>query len=64
MTLSKNVHYVDNSHGAIATRHFFPQMAEAYKSGVVCEDLADLIEIEILKGFNEDGTDRMIINPA
>ncbi|EPG2629835.1 TPA: hypothetical protein ACKQGD_001044 [Pseudomonas aeruginosa] len=60
---SKNVHYVDNS-GTNAAGLFFPQFAEAYKTGVLCEELADLFEIEILKGFNEDGTDRMIINPA
>ena len=59
-----NVHYVDNTANAIATRQFFPQMAETYKTGRVCEELADLIEVKILKGFNEDGTDRMIINPA
>lgn len=62
--MTKNIHYVDNSHNAIATRHFFLQMAEAYKTGVVCEELADSISIEILEGFNEDGTNRMIINPA
>ncbi|PCB24147.1 hypothetical protein CJT92_30570 [Pseudomonas aeruginosa] len=60
---SKNVHYVDNS-GTNAAGLFFPQFAEAYKTGVLCEELADLFEIEILKSFNEDGTDRMIINPA
>ncbi|WNO25070.1 hypothetical protein OKBPHCKP_00041 [Pseudomonas phage LPPA33] len=61
--ISKNVHYVDNS-GTNAVGLFFPQFSEAYKTGVLCEELADLFSIEILKGLNEDGTDRMIINPA
>jgi len=43
---------------------FFPQFAEAYKTGKLCEELSDLFEIEILEGFNEDGSDRMIINAA
>lgn len=61
--INKNIHYVDNS-GTNATGLFFPQFAKAYKTGVLCEELADLFEIEILKGYNPDGTDRMIINAA
>ena len=61
--ISKNVHYVDNS-GTNAVAMFFPQFAEAYKTGKLCEELSDLFEIEILEGFNEDGSDRMIINAA
>ena len=61
--ISRNVHYVDNS-GTNAVAMFFPQFAEAYKTGKLCEELSDLFEIEILEGFNEDGSDRMIINAA
>ena len=56
------IHYVNNTPSDI--RPFFSVFAEAYKTGVLSEDFADLFNITILKGYNPDGTDRMIINAA
>lgn len=57
-----SVHYVNNTGTDI--RMLEPIFAEAYKTGVLDEDYEDLFTIEILKGFNADGTDRMVINAA
>lgn len=56
------IHYVNNTGSDI--RMLEPVFAEAYATGVLAEDYADLFTIEILKGFNPDGTDRMVINAA
>ena len=56
------IHYVNNTCADI--RMFEPVFAEAYVTGVLDEDYAELFTIEILKGFNADGTDRMIISAA
>lgn len=56
------VHYVNNTGSDI--RMLDSVFAEAYVTGVLPEDYADLFAIEILKGFNDDGTDRMIISAA
>jgi len=58
----QNVRYVNNTGSDI--RMIEPFLAEAYETGALPEDIADLFTIEILKGFNTDGTDRMIINAA
>ena len=55
----KNIHYVNNTPSDLGT--IWPAFAEAYKTGVLSEDYADLFNIEILKGYNHDGSDRMII---
>ncbi len=56
------VHYVNNTGTDI--RILESVFAKAYATGVLDEDYADLFTIEILKGFNADGTDRMIISAA
>lgn len=61
-TPRENIHYVNNTGSDI--RMVDALFAEAYKTGVLPEDIADLFTIEILKGYNPDGTDRMIINAA
>ena len=60
--MTKNIHYVNNTSSDL--RAIWPIFEEAYKTGVLHEDYADLFSIEILKGYNPDGTDRMIINAA
>ena len=55
-------HYVNNTSADI--RPFFSVFAAAYVTGLLHEDFADLFAITILKGYNPDGTDRMIINAA
>lgn len=60
--MKENIHYVNNSSSDI--REFMPYFKAAYESGQLCEDLADLFEIQILKGYNPDGSDRLIINAA
>lgn len=57
-----NIHYVNNS--GVDIRNFFSVFADAYKTGTLHEDFADLFTIEILKNYNPDGTDRMIIRAA
>lgn len=37
---------------------------EAYKTGKLPEELSDIFKITILKGFNADDSDRMIIDWA
>ena len=59
---TKNVHYVNNTGSDI--RMLDAMFAEAYKTGTLPEEYADLFSIEILKGYNPDGSDRMIINAA
>lgn len=56
------IQYVNNTPSNIEP--IFHVFAAAYVSGVLDEDFADLFTINILKGFNPDGTDRMIINAA
>ena len=58
----QNIHYVNNTGSDI--RMVEPFLAEAYKTGVLPDDIADLFTVDILKGFNPDGTDRMVINAA
>jgi hypothetical protein len=55
-------HYVNNTNSDIGI--LFPFFADAYKTGVLHDDIADLFNITILKGYNPDGTDRMIIEAA
>lgn len=58
----QNIHYVNNTGSDI--RMVEPFLSEAYATGVLPEEIADLFSIEILKGYNADGTDRMVINAA
>lgn len=60
--MTKNIHYVNNTSSDL--RPIWPVFEEAYKTGVLHDDYADLFSIEILKGYNPDGSDRMIINAA
>jgi hypothetical protein len=54
--------FVNNSNSDIRTIQ--PVFDEAYVTGALPDDYADLFSIEILKGYNEDGTDRMVIDHA
>ena len=60
--MNTNIHYVNNTNADISK--FFAVFADAYKTGALNEDFADLFAITILKGYNPDGTDRMIIEAA
>lgn len=57
-----NFKFVNNSNSDI--RVIESVFLAAYLTGVLDEDYADLFTIEILKGYNEDGSDRMIIDHA
>ena len=59
-----NTSYLYGINSASDIRPFISVFADAFKTGVLCEDFADLFTITILKGFNADGTDRMIISDA
>lgn len=60
--MNDNIHYVNNTGSDIAM--LFPFFADAYKTGKLHEDVADLFAIKMLKGVNADGTDRMVIEAA
>ncbi len=60
--MTNNIHYVNNTGADIA--FLLPFFADAYKTGALHEDVADMFTINILKGYNPDGTDRMIIEAA
>lgn len=55
----KDIHYVNNSGCDISS--YFEAFKEAYISGELNEDFADIFDIEFLREYNEDGSDRMII---
>lgn len=57
-----SVHFVNNS--GLDIRLIFGFFEEAYKTGVLSEDVADVFAIRILKAYNADGTDRMVIERA
>ena len=58
----KNYRVVNNSFCDIRTfDHFF---ANAAITGVLPEELADLFKITLLKGFNADGSNRLIVEAA
>jgi hypothetical protein len=58
----KNIHYVNTSPSNIDC--LFNYFKEAMKTGELHEDISDLFTIKILKEYNEDGSDRMIIYAA
>lgn len=60
--MTNTIHYVNNTPSDITP--FFHVFAAAYDSGVLDADFADLFTIEILPGYNDDGSNRMIINAA
>jgi len=62
MIATTTTHYVNNTPSDI--RSFSSIFADAYRTGVLSEDFAEIFRITILKGYNPDGTDRMIINTA
>jgi hypothetical protein len=53
----------ENNSG-IVIRLIFGFFEEAYQTGVLPEDVADVFAIRILKAYNADGSDRMIIERA
>jgi len=56
-----NITYVDNTGGEATHGIFAEVMADAYFTGKLNEEYADIFEIEILEGYNADGSNRMII---
>ena len=56
------IHYVNNTPHDISGFHAI--FVEAMKNGFLHKDYADLFSIKILNNYNEDGSDRMIIDPA
>jgi hypothetical protein len=60
--MTNNIHYVNNTAADISA--FFSVFTEAYKSGTLNEDFADLFIIEFFYGLNEDGSARMVISAA
>ena len=57
-----NIHYVNNSNSDI--RLLFPYFKDAYATGVLHDDVADLFTIKFVDGMNADGSKRMIIEAA
>lgn len=60
--MTANIHYVNNTPSDI--RGLFPFFADAYKTGVLHEDVADLFNIRFVDGVNADGSRRMLIDAA
>lgn len=60
--MNANIHICNNTGSDI--RPFDAVFVDAYKTGSLHEDFADLFAITILKGYNPDGTDRMIVEAA
>jgi len=58
------IHYVYDTPFTPNIHEYAAVFAEAYKTGVLAEDFADLFNIVMLKGYNSDGTDRMVITAA
>lgn len=58
----KNIHYVNNTLSNIEP--IMQYFIDAYSTGVLHDDIADLFVIKILKDFNPDGSDRMMIFAA
>jgi hypothetical protein len=57
-----NFQYVNNTNVDLTDFLFF--FAEAYRTGELAEDVADIFAINFVEGANEDGTKRLIINWA
>jgi len=58
-----NVHYVNNTLSDITP--IFQYFVDAYhNNGVLHEDVSDIFVVKMLKDFNPDGTDRMMIFAA
>ena len=59
---TQNIKYVNNTTADM--REFEGMLAETYKTGEVPEDFSDIFKASILKAYNPDGSDRMVINWA
>ena len=57
-----NIHYVNNTGSDITG--LFPFFKDAYKTGTLHDDVADLFTIKFVDGLNEDETARMVIEAA
>jgi len=57
-----NIHYVNATPSDI--RDLFPFFKEAYKTGILHEDISDLFNLRFVDGLNADGSRRMIIEAA
>jgi hypothetical protein len=60
--MTANIHYVNNTPSDI--RLVFPFFQDAYRTGVLHDDVADLFVIHFVDGLNADGSKRMIIEAA
>ena len=58
--MNANIHYVNNTVSDISM--LFHYLKEAYQTGVLHEDVADLFSIKFLTGMNDDGSRRMIVD--
>ena len=60
-----NIHFVNNTPTDIfADSMLDAAFADAYVTRTLPDELADLFSLEFVEGLNDDGTVRMIINPA
>ena len=59
---TQNFKFVNNTTADM--REFEGMLAETYKTGEVPEDFADIFKVNILKAYNPDGSDRMVVNWA
>jgi len=62
MTKRKNIHYVNNTGEKL--EDFFQVLKDAYATGKLPDDYADIFTIKILEKYNQDGSNRMIIGWA
>ena len=60
--VTETIHIVLNVN--VDTRGFESIFKDAYKTGVIHEDYEDIFTVKLLKGYNPDGTDRLIVNMA
>jgi hypothetical protein len=62
--MKNNGNYAIVNNSCCDIRPFDAQFFEAYRTGFLCEELADLFTLRFIRGFNDDGSDRMIIESA
>ena len=56
------VHYVNQTSADITP--YFGVLQDALKTGEIDEDFSDVFRITLLSAFNDDGTDRLVIDWA
>lgn len=58
----RNIHIVNKTGQDL--RMFDPVLKEAYRTGKLPEDYADIFSIDFLDGLNPDGSKRMLVGMA